>query len=187
MTQVATRLQFVCGPGLPRVALAAWLALLAAGCAGGVRAPADSTTQRPADPLLADMALSGPAAEKGRIVFYRPPEALLVAVQPRILVNGKSVGPIVMGAAFYRDALPGFYRVHLEHEDEEALLVEAARGEIVFLRTRLFWETLGYKLRMERVDAETGANEAAVLRWQPPAEEDAPLTYRRDGLPAAAE
>jgi hypothetical protein len=133
------------------------------------------------------MALSGPAEGMGRLIFYRPPEALLVAVEPRILVNGKSVGPIAMDTAFYRDALPGFYKVHLEHEEEDAVILQVLPGKTLFLRTRLVWEMLGYELRVERIEPGTGSVEAAVLRWHAPKNANAPLTFMSDDAPIPAD
>ena len=163
------------------------MAVVLAGCAGGARVPGDPSKVAPADPLSADIALSAPQEGMARVVFYRPEEAFLVAVKPRIVVNGKSAGAIAMGTAFYRDAVPGFYNVHLEHEDDDAVIVQAKAGDVVFLRTRLAWAFLGYELRVEEVKPETGLAEARILRWEMDGAEGAPLSYRRDLSPAAAD
>ena len=71
---------------------------IAAGCAGPPRAVAESTA-----PAL--------APGQARLWFYRPYEPSESLNLARIDVNGRYIGAVANGAAFYRDVPPGRYHI----------------------------------------------------------------------------
>ncbi len=68
----------------------------------------------------------GPEPGQARIYFYRPLDAFLIARETEVVINDKRIGLAVSGAVFYRDALPGRYRIHTV-DDEISVVTSAWR------------------------------------------------------------
>jgi hypothetical protein len=103
--------------------VAALMLLSAAGCAPTVSGP--PTTAAP------------PSAGEARIWFYRdwsPSESLNLA---NIDVNGRYIGSVANGGAFYRDVPPGQYHIvpqSYNHDFSQNAIVTVVPGELVYVK-----------------------------------------------------
>ena len=146
----------------PRLALATLLAfgLVLAACA----------RSGPPAATLALEEVPAPAADSGRIYFYRTDVPLLVAVEPDIIVNGQKVGAAAFERVFYRDAKPGRYEVFLTSDEDSPVYFTLAPGETRYVKAVIDVGFTGTRLRPELV--EEGEARAAIsqLRVTAPAE-----------------
>ncbi len=124
-----------------RLALAGLLLTLLAGCAGANRDYWQPTPERTQ------------AAELARIYFYRPEEAFLMGAAPLVIVNGRRVGTLRNGEAFYRDARPGRYRVYLSSAKDDVVELTLAPGARAFVTAGIAWRMLGFRLVAQPVEA----------------------------------
>ena len=113
--------------------------------------------------------LAPPLPGQGRIYFYRTEVPLFVALEPMIVVNSRPVGRSVFGEAFYRDAYPGRYRVHLDDNPEGVIEFRLAAGEVRYVKTVLEIEISSDRLTVELVEAETALDEVAGMTLVDPA------------------
>ena len=94
-----------------------------------------------------------------RIFFYRTENPFLVALEPEVVVNGRSVGRSVHGRAFYRDAKPGRYEIFLAGDRDNVLRFKAAPGERIYVKTEIDFNLVGSHLTVVRVVETTGRPE----------------------------
>ena len=157
----------------PRTAAVLCLLLALAACTGDRESPVGSGTLVPdSEPLAA------PAAEHGRIYFYRSQVPLMVALAPEVIVNGREVGKADFDRVFYRDALPGRYEVFLASDPDNPLYFTLAPGELRFVKAvmKLGWG--GTRLGAELVEEAVGRRE---IEEQRRARAAPPLPQRQPG------
>lgn len=124
----------------------------------------------------ASLAIEAPPPDLARIYFYRQAAPLLLALEPEVIVNGRSVGSLGMGEVFFRDAKPGRYEIFLEDDTGHVIELQLAPGEIGYVRA-----TLRIGLGTTRISAERIAATAAVdeiLAMDDPVEVPEPQEHR---------
>lgn len=124
----------------------------------------------------ASLAIEAPPPDLARIYFYRQAAPLLLALEPEVIVNGRSVGSLGMGEVFFRDAKPGRYEVFLEDDVGHVIELQLAPGEIGYVRA-----TLRIGFGTTRISAERIAPTAAVgeiLAMDDPVEAPEPQEHR---------
>lgn len=104
-----------------------------------------------------------PPEGKARIYFYRPIDAFLIARETEFVVNDMRVGKAISGAVFYRDALPGKYRIHTADDDSSVVNLELHAGDIGFVRAQSNSGGLRFVISAVLVDPGTGELEARHL------------------------
>ena len=114
-------------------------------------------------------ALAPPPPGKGRIYFYRTEVPLFVALEPMIVVNSRPVGRSVFGEAFYRDANPGRYRVHLDDNPGSVIEFRLGAGEVRYVKAVLEIEISSDRLTIELVETEAAREEVADMTLADPA------------------
>jgi hypothetical protein len=102
-------------------------------------------------------------AELARIYFYRPEVSFLMAAAPFVVVNGRRVGTLRNGEAFFRDARPGRYEVHLSSSDDDVIALDLAAGETAYVRAEIAWRMLGFRLVAAETPAEAAEPAVATL------------------------
>ena len=132
------------------LAAALGLALLS-GCAAG--------------PKLNEVYAAPPGALPGqaRIYFYRPLDAFLIARDTDFVINDQRVGKAVSGAVFYRDALPGRYRIHTVDDDASVIYLSLEAGDVAYVRAQSQLGKLGFGVGAVLVTPEVGRRESAAL------------------------
>ncbi len=101
--------------------------------------------------------------ELARIYFVRPDNAFMIAAEPVVVVNGRRVGTLRNGEAFYRDARPGRYEIYLSTSQDDVVEVAVTAGERAYVRSDIEWRLLGFRLVAEPVDADEGARLVAAV------------------------
>lgn len=156
-------------------------ALLASGlgsaAGGGGQAAAAPLPGGPATLQQALVTIEPPPPELARIYFYRQPAPLLIALEPDVVVNGRSVGSIGMGDVFFRDARPGRYQVFLSADSEHVIELNLAAGEIGYVRATL---RIGFgttRISAERISAAVAVGEIDAM--DNPEEEGEPSQTQR--------
>lgn len=156
-------------------------ALLASGlgpaASGGERVVAATLAGNPVALQQALVTIEAPPPDLARIYFYRQPAPLLIALQPDVVVNGRSVGSIGMGEVFFRDAKPGRYQVFLSADSEHVIELNLAAGEIGYVRATL---RIGFgttRISAERISATVAVGEIDAM--DNPVEEGEPREIQR--------
>jgi hypothetical protein len=126
--------------------------LLLAGCASTRGPDYYGTTRQTEQP-----------ADVARIYFVRPETSFMMAAEPIVVVNGRRVGTLRNGEAFYRDARPGRYEVYLTSSEDDVIELELAAGEQAYVRSDIEWRLLGFRLIAEPVEPEEGARLLAAV------------------------
>ncbi len=104
-----------------------------------------------------------PPPQLARLYFYREPKPLLIALNPDVIVNDRSVGAISMGEVFFRDARPGRYRIFLSGDPAHVLELTLNAGETVFVRATLRIGLGSTRISAERIAAEVARAEITSL------------------------
>ena len=129
-------------------------ALLTAGCASGPKLRQVYGTP------------PGPIDEMARIYFYRNIDAFMVARETDFVVNGQRVGTAVSGSVFYRDALPGRYRIHTVDDPKHIIYLTLAAGDVSFVRAEVKFSGVAYGIgavEVERAAASTEVLDLAII------------------------
>jgi len=124
----------------------------------------------------ASLAIEPPPPDLARIYFYRQAAPLLLALQPEVIVNGRSVGSLGMGEVFFRDAKPGRYEIFLEDDTQHVIELRLAPGEIGYVRATL---RIGFgttRISAERISADAAT--AEILAMDDPVEVPEPQQNR---------
>ncbi len=132
-----------------RLILAATATLLLSGC---------QTTRGKAVARLT-LPLEPPPPNLARIYIYRREKKLFRAVEPLVVINGRSTGISRPGEAFYRDAKPGRYQIFTTAEPEEVIYLETAPGRLYFVEMEVAFADLGIHL----LPVERSATDAATV------------------------
>ncbi len=132
-----------------RLILAAGAALLLSGCQR-TRGKAVARLTLPLEP---------PPANLARIYIYRREKKLFRAVEPLVVINGRSTGISRPGEAFYRDAKPGRYQIFTTAEPSEVIYLEMAPGRLYYVEMEVAFAGLGIQL----LPVERSAKEAATV------------------------
>lgn len=146
-----------------------WVRLVLLASLMGWTAPAVAAEQ-------ASLAIEAPPPDLARIYFYRQAAPLLLALEPEVIVNGRSVGSLGMGEVFFRDAKPGRYEVFLEDDTAHVIELQLAPGEIGYVRATL---RIGFgttRISAERVAASAAVGE--ILAMDDPVEAPEPQEHR---------
>lgn len=114
------------GERFAKSVIAGVLVLLLAACAGG---PQFSQVQG---------GLAAPAADNGRIFFYRT-TVMGAAIQPSVKVNGEKVGDAAPQGFFYVDRPAGTYQVSISTEVTRTLSLTLEPGQTRYVRIELAW------------------------------------------------
>ena len=110
-----------------------------------------------------DTRIGPPPVGKARIVFYRSTNPFLLALEPQIVVNDLAVGNSIRGAAFYKDARPGRYKVFLADDPDNPVYLILASGDTAFVKVEPVFDPRGSKLTASHVDAGLGRQEVQGL------------------------
>lgn len=96
-----------------------------------------------------------------RLVFYRETHALFIAVEPEIIINGKSIGRSLSGEVFFRDAKPGRYELFLSDNPKAVTKIETRPGELTFFKIFFTLDAGGPGLVLQAVDPAYARGELA--------------------------
>lgn len=102
---------------------------------------------------------------KGRIYFYRDDEPLGILVQPNIILNGEVVGEAILNGFFYVDRDPGLYEISIATEAKRTRSLILEKGQIVYVRLRVFRGLFIARIYPDIVDAEIGAKWIQKCRY----------------------
>jgi len=108
--------------------------------------------------------LPEPPAGMGRLYVYRTAVPWMVALEPEVIVNGKSIGVARYDRFFFRDARPGRYEVFLTSDPEEPVYFSLAPGEARFVKAVVRWTITGTKLTGALIDEAEGRREVETLK-----------------------
>ncbi len=127
-------------------------------------------------PKLKELYAAPPGPEPGqaRIYFYRPLDAFLIARETEVVINDQRIGQTISGTVFYRDALPGRYRIHTVDDEISVVYLSLEAGDVAYVRAQSQLGSIGFGIGTVLVTPEIGQAEA----------EDLVLT---DGRPPEAE
>ena len=103
--------------------------------------------------------LEPPPAHLARIYIYRRDKKLFRAVEPLVVINGRSSGISRPGEAFYRDAKPGRYQVFTTADPAEVIYLEMAAGRLYYVEMEVAFAGLGIQL----LPVERNATEAVAV------------------------
>ena len=131
--------------------LTALLGALLSGCAVGPKL--DEVFQ----------ARPGPPQGQARIFFYRPIDAFLIGRDTEFVVNDRRVGLAISGAVFFRDALPGGYRIHTVDDTQSVVFLQLEAGDIAYIRAQSQRGNLGFGVGAVLAEPEVGERESARL------------------------
>ncbi len=105
----------------------------------------------------------GPEPGQARIYFYRPLDAFLIGRETEVVINDKRIGLAVSGAVFYRDALPGRYRIHTVDDEISVVHLSLEAGDVAFVRAQSQLGSIGFGIGTVLVTPEVGRAEAEGL------------------------
>ncbi len=105
----------------------------------------------------------GPKPGQARIYFYRPIDAFLIARETEVVINDERIGLAVSGAVFYRDALPGRYRIHTVDDEISVVYLSLEAGDVAYIRTQSQLGSIGFGIGTVLVTPEVGRAEAEGL------------------------
>ena len=131
--------------------LTAFAMVLTAGCASG---PPFKEYMASATP---------PAADQGRIYFYRTSTAG-AAVQPQVMLNDESVGKAVPGGFFYVDRDAGDYTVSASTEAKRSLDMSLAEQEEKYVRLEVKMGFMVGHIKPVLVDQSVGKEEIVTTK-----------------------
>lgn len=117
----------------------------------------------------------GPKPGQARIYFYRPLDAFLIARDTDFVINDQRVGEAISGAVFFRDALPGRYRIHTVDDPASVIYLRLEAGDVAYVRAQSQLGSLGFGIGVVLATPAVGRAEAGGLvltDGRPP--EDAP-------------
>ncbi len=116
-------------------------------------------------PKLNELHAEPPGAEPGqaRIYFYRPIDAFLIARETEVVINDERIGLTVSGAVFYRDALPGRYRIHTVDDEISVVYLSLEAGDVAYIRAQSQLGSIGFGIGTVLVTPEVGRAEAEGL------------------------
>lgn len=129
----------------------------------------------------------GPPSGQARIYFYRPIDAFLIARDTEFVVNDLRVGVAVSGAVFFRDALPGSYRIHTVDDTRSVVYLKLEAGDVAYVRAQSQRGSLGYGVGAVLAEPEVGRHESAGLVYTDGREDEDATEQPRYLLPQAAE
>jgi hypothetical protein len=109
-------------------------------------------------------AATGPAADMGRIYFYRT-MLLGMAVQPEVKVNGEVVGRAVPNGFFYVDRKPGAYEITTTTEVERKLSLTLDKGQTRYVKLSLSIGFVVGHVYPELIDNDVAMKEMASTRF----------------------
>ena len=121
------------------------------------------TSGRPAGQTTSAAVSASPPAGEARLFFYREDFALLGAIEPEIVVNGKRVGTSRSGEAFFRDAAPGRYQIYTSHNPDYIVEVRVEAGEEAFIKVEPRLQGLNTKLTTVLMDPTLAGQEMEGL------------------------
>lgn len=159
----------------PPLLLALLGALLLSGCAVGPKL--DEVFQ----------ARPGPPQGQARIYFYRPIDAFLIGRDTEFVVNDRRVGLALSGAVFFRDALPGNYRIHTVDDNHSVVFLQLEAGDIAYIRAQSQRGSLGFGVGAVLAEPEIGERESAHLVYSDGREDEDEAERPRYLLPQRAE
>ena len=89
-------------------------------------------------PKLKELYAAPPGPEPGqaRIYFYRPLDAFLIARETEVVINDQRIGQTISGTVFYRDALPGRYRIHTVDDEISVVYLSLEAGDVAYVRAQ---------------------------------------------------
>jgi hypothetical protein len=116
-----------------RPVLATLVFVLLAGCAATSRDYYGATAERPQ------------TGDLGRIFFVREAQDFMMAAELTVVVNGKRVGTLRNGEAFYRDAKPGRYEVYVASAPDDVVEFRLGPGERAYVGAETAWRMLGFR------------------------------------------
>lgn len=133
---------------IPNVCAALSAAILLSACAAS-------------GPKLAEVRSSMPQLkpDQGRIYFYRSSSLLGAAMQPSIMLNGRTVGESKPGGFFFVDDAAGSKEVSTSTEVERKLTFTLERGQTRYVRTAVGMGIAVGRVYPELVDNATGEKE----------------------------
>ncbi len=105
----------------------------------------------------------GPKPGQARIYFYRPIDAFLIARETEVVINDERIGLAVSGAVFYRDALPGRYRIHTVDDEISVVYLSLEAGDVAYIRAQSQLGSIGFGIGTVLVTPEVGRAEAEGL------------------------
>lgn len=119
----------------------------------------------PTPPALAEpvQSIEPPPPGLARLYVYRQHDLLLVTLEPHVIVNGLSLGTIAMGEAFFRDARPGRYEIHLSSDPWHVVELQLGPGDTAFVRATLRVGLGTVRLSAEHMGRATAAHEIKLL------------------------
>jgi uncharacterized protein DUF2846 len=122
-------------------------------------------------PKLSEMRASMPQLkpDQGRIYFYRSSSMLGAAMQPAIMLNGRTVGESRPGGFFYIDEPAGPKEVSTSTEVEKKLTFTLDRGQTRYVRTSVGFGVAVGRVYPELVDNATGEKELQEASYIGPA------------------
>lgn len=98
-------------------------------------------------------------ADQGRIYFYRTSSMFGAAMQPSVMLNGRTVGESKPGGFFYVDQPAGPQEVSTSTEVEKKLTFTLERGQTRYVRTSVGFGVAVGRVYPELVDNATGEKE----------------------------
>ena len=105
----------------------------------------------------------GPEPGQARIYFYRPLDAFLIARDTDFVINDQRIGQAVSGAVFYRDALPGRYRIHTVDDDTSVIYLSLEAGDVAYVRAQSQLGKIGFGVGAVLVTPAVGRAESESL------------------------
>jgi hypothetical protein len=100
-----------------------------------------------------------PAADQGRIWFYRSGTMFGAGIQPNVMLNGAKVGDSVPGGFFYVDRPAGNYEVLLSTEVERKVTFTLEPRQERYIRMTVGLGVIVYRVYPELVDPAEGRAE----------------------------
>ena len=105
----------------------------------------------------------GPNPGQARIYFYRPLDAFLIARDTDFVINDQRVGEAISGAVFFRDALPGRYRIHTVDDTASVIYLSLEAGDVAYVRAQSQLGSLGFGIGAVLVTPAVGRTESESL------------------------
>jgi len=112
-------------------------------------------------PKLSEVRSSMPQLkpDQGRVYFYRNSSMLGAAMQPNIMLNGRTVGESKPGGFFYVDDAAGAKEISTSTEVERKLTFTLEPGQTRYVRTAVGMGVMVGRIYPELVDSATGEKE----------------------------
>jgi hypothetical protein len=104
-------------------------------------------------------------AEEGRVYFYRANSMVGAALQPELVLDGKTVGKSQPGGYFYVDAMPGAHEAQASTETTNKVSFVVDKGETKYVRTKVSMGLMVGHVVPELVGADEARKELADLSY----------------------